>query len=264
MYLGYRESPLHTIWCSTSIAIMTRHLTSASHLSKIVQIPSHMSLWDELAVITSKPEMTRMHNCGITTSNAMLMQMSADRFHCSKICRCILLMIQHMENRTMRILVGTGLRIIAAILVAHTQSDMMDHVRKTTLSVVVSSPSIHPMFGAPLMGPCQAFPTRLHASSLTHNPLSAQASSRTSCVGKQAVSDGGRKATDRSERPISWLGMWLGMMAAYRGRYSSGRCSCKNAFSRHCGRVCVRSVRAFAIPDPCAHVGMRGVCVRDR
>ena len=124
----------------------------------------------------------------------------------------------------------------------------------------ISSPSIHPMFDAPLMGPCQAFPTRLHASSLTHNPLSAQASSRTSCVGKQAVSDGGRKATDRSERPISWLGM----MAAYRGRYSSGRCSCKNAFSRHCGCVCARSVRASAIPDPCAHVGMRGVCVRDR
>ena len=38
----------------------------------------------------------------------------------------------------------------------------------------------------------------------------------------------------------------------------------ENAFSRRCGCVCVRSVCASAIPNPGAHVGMRGVCVRDR
>ena len=40
--------------------------------------------------------------------------------------------------------------------------------------------------------------------------------------------------------------------------------SCKNAFSRCCGWVCVRSVHAYAFLNACAHVGMRVVCVRDR
>ena len=44
----------------------------------------------------------------------------------------------------------------------------------------------------------------------------------------------------------------------------SARLPCKNAFSRRCGCMCVRSVCASAIPNPCTHVDMRGVCVRDR
>ena len=73
----------------------------------------------------------------------------------------------------------------------------------------ISPPSIHPMFDAPLMGPCQAPCTRLHVSSLTHHPLSAQASTRTSRVGAQGPSGGGRAATDRACRrrsrgPARW------------------------------------------------------------
>ena len=38
----------------------------------------------------------------------------------------------------------------------------------------------------------------------------------------------------------------------------------ENAFSRRCGCVCARSVRACAFLNGCAHVSMHVVCVRDR
>jgi len=52
-------------------------------------------------------------------------------------------------------------------------------------------------------------------------------------------------------------------MGSYRSHIVGVR-SCKNAFSRCCGWVCVRSVHAYAFLNACAHVGMRVVCVRDR
>ena len=79
-----------------------------------------------------------------------------------------------------------------------------------------------------------------------------------------------RSLTRRLRRPMlaaepRCLRLFSGRSAAFMGVSHMCVYVCtKSAFFRRCGCVCARSVRASAILDPCGHVGMRVVCVRDR